>query len=133
MLHRHQRLMLGHRGYITYLPRRKQHESHRGKIMHVTVGAALLPLIPLTQTRTANQLMGSAEGLYIPKLSCYLREPITSLLAHYPSRSAHKARLRGMIQCDCSHLQDEEGVGVGGKCKCASAVRLAFKCERLRL
>lgn len=79
--------------------------------MHVTVRAALclLPLIPLTQTRTANQLMESTEGLYIRKLSCYLREPITSLVAHYPSRSAHKARLRGMIQPDCSHMQDERG------------------------
>lgn len=82
--------------------------------MHVTVRAALclLPLTPLTQTRTANQLMKSAEGLYIQKLSCYLREPITWLLAHYPSRSAHKAWLRGMIQRDCSHLQDE---GWGGE------------------
>lgn len=79
--------------------------------MHVAVRAALclLPLIPLTQTRTANQLMESTEGLYIRKLSCYLRGPITSLVAHYPSRSAHKARLRGMTQPDCSHMQDERG------------------------
>lgn len=89
--------------------------------MHVTVNTVLclLPLIPLTQTRTANQLMKSTEGLYIPKFPCYLREPITLVLAHYSSPSWHKALLPGMIQRDCSHPQDEEKKKT---CKSASSL-----------
>lgn len=63
------------------------------------------------------------------KLSHYLCESITLVLAHHPSASAHNVPLSGMIRHDCPHLDVESVKEKMEICFFPSAACLPFKCH----
>lgn len=131
LLHRNEDLMLGHSYlYTTRISVFGCHlrKSHDG-VINFHICAWYMLLCVYYQSSHWGRHTHLIYWSQSQKLSPYLREPITLVLAHHPSPSTNNVSASGMKRHDCPHLDVESVKEKRAICFFPSAACLPFKCH----